>query len=800
MKPNQCILIVLLILISNSIIGQNCTYTFTGLVEDFHDKSPIVDATIHIKNLNRYAATDLDGKFSFKNLCAGKLIVEVSHVACDTQIIEINLTKNTHKVIDLEHHIEELNEVQVKSSIGVKTKTSQETLIKENIIEEYSDASLGDALKEVSGVSTLNTGNSIVKPIINGLHSSRILISINNVRLQDQDWGVEHAPNVDISAAGSISVIKGANALEYGGDAIGGVVVINPPKIILKDSLYGKTIISQQTNGRLASINTSINKSYQKGWFINGQASLKRAGDFEAPNYNLTNTSLKSFGINLSGGFKKFDKGFEIFVSHVSNEIGILRAAHIGSTTDLVNSINSGTPSVIRDFSYDINNPKQDVTHLLLKANFYKRFKGLGKFRLQYDFQQNERKEFDVRRGGRSSLAALDLNLKTHNVRADMKFDANPNKIFKIGISGGYQTNFPDPGTGVRRLIPDYDKYILGVYTLSELIFFNGLIFSSGIRYDFSHINAKKFYLKSRWNSLNYDQDFSAIILDDRGTQFLTDPTFNYHNLSASVGLSYEFDPKNSLLFNYGLSNRAPNPAELFSDGLHHTAARIELGDLRIRPESSHRISSTYKYSGEKFKASVEGFYNFIDDFIYIEPSGTETTIRGAFVVWSYKQIKANLFGLDSDISYQINDNFSIRNRSSYIKGKDLSSNRALIDIPPFKTVNTIQYSNNKWNDFYANLESDFNARQNDFPNNNFTTFVATTNTNELVDISTPPNAYHLLNFSTGFNFKLSKTKVGINLFVNNILNTTYRDYLNQLRFFADDIGRNFKIQLKLNY
>ncbi len=800
MKLNHRILIVLLFLISKTIISQNCTYTFSGLVEDFHDKSPIIDATIHIKNLNRYAATDLEGKFLFKNLCTGKLIIEISHVACDTQVLEINLKKDTHKIIDLEHHIEELKEIQVKSATGIKTKTSQETLIKENVIEKHSNESLGDALKEISGVSSINTGNSIVKPIINGLHSSRILISVNNVRLQDQDWGIEHAPNVDVNAAGSISVIKGANALEYGGDAIGGVVVINPPKIILKDSLYGKTIISQQTNGRLASINTALNKTYQKGWFINGQASLKRGGDFEAPDYNLTNTGIKSLGVSLSGGFKKFDKGFEIFVSHVSNEIGILRAAHIGSTSDLVNSINSGIPTVIRDFSYDINNPKQDVTHLLLKANFYKRFKGLGKFSIQYDFQQNERNEFDVRRGGRSSLAALDLNLKTHNFKADMKFDANPNKIFKIGISGGYQTNFPDPGTGVRRLIPDYDKYLLGVYTLSELIFFNGLIFSSGIRYDFNHIDAKKFYLKSRWNSLNYNQDFSSIIIDDRGTQYLTDPTFNYHNLSASVGLSYNVDSKNSLLFNYGLSNRAPNPAELFSDGLHHTAARIELGDLRIRPESSHRISSTYKFKGEKFKASVEGFYNFIDDFIYIEPSGTETTIRGAFVTWSYKQIKANLFGLDSDISYQINDQFSIRNRSSLIKGRDLSNNRPLIDIPPFKTVNTLHYFNKKWNDFYANLESEFNARQNDFPNNNFNTFIATSNTNELVDISTPPNSYHLLNFSTGINFKLSKTKIGLSLFVNNILNTSYRDYLNQLRFFSDNLGRNFRIQVKLNY
>jgi iron complex outermembrane receptor protein len=37
-------------------------------------------------------------------------------------------------------------------------------------------------------------------------------------------------------------------------------------------------------------------------------------------------------------------------------------------------------------------------------------------------------------------------------------------------------------------------------------------------------------------------------------------------------------------------------------------------------------------------------------------------------------------------------------------------------------------------------------------------------------------------------------------LAVSNLLNTNYRDYLNRQRFFADDLGRNFTLQLKLNY
>ena len=234
MKSN-CIILMLMLVFFSTAYGQKCEYTFSGLVEDFHDKSPIVGATVYIKNQNKYAVTNIEGKFTIKNVCSGKIIVEVSHVACESQTIERNISKNTYLVIDLEHHEEELNEVNIKGVTGLKTKTAQETVLKSNVLEKNSDATLGDALKNISGVSSINTGNSIVKPVINGLHGSRVLVSFNDVRLQDQEWGVEHAPNIDINAANSISVIKGANALQYGGDAIGGVVILNPKNNILKD-------------------------------------------------------------------------------------------------------------------------------------------------------------------------------------------------------------------------------------------------------------------------------------------------------------------------------------------------------------------------------------------------------------------------------------------------------------------------------------------------------------------------------------------------------------------------------------
>lgn len=781
--------------------SQECSLSINGTIKDFHDGTLIQDATIYIKQIEKYTTSNSNGVFSINDLCKGNYTLVISHISCEDKTIEIDLTDSKIISVFLEHHIEELSEVTVKSSGAKKTRTSQETLIKIDDIEKYSSASLGDALKQVSGVTSINTGNTIVKPVINGLHSSRIAIISNGVRLQDQEWGIEHAPNIDVNATEGISVIKGADALAYGGDAIGGMVVLNPSKVILKDSLYGKAIISGQTNGRGGTFSGTLSKTYENGWYVTGQGTYKRFGDFEAPDYNLSNTGLDSKSFSINSGYKTFEKGFNVFYSYVDNTIGILRASHIGNVEDLVNAINSQEPIVVNDFSYDINAPRQEVKHHLAKVEFYKRLKSFGKLNLQYDFQLNNRLEFDIRVGDDRDKAAVDLELKTHTLKANLKIDNNTNNTYHIGVSGSFQNNFADPDTGVSRLIPDYDRYDFGAFAISALRISDNTLINVGARYDFTRYDAKKFYATSRWEERNYDLDFSDIIIDDLGTQLLTNPVFNYHNISASAGMTYDINEYNTLKFNYSLSNRAPNPSELFSDGLHHSAARIELGDLRIDTETSNRIGLGFYHKKDKLSLNLEAFTNFINDFIYLIPTGTEQTIRGAFPVWEYNQTSATLYGIDFTGSYNISDTWSINNKSSLTKGWDRSNDIAIIDMPPFETETTLSFNKTEWKNLNLNLISQLVLRQNEFPNNNFETFVPTTNEFTLVDISTPPSGYHLLHFNGSFEQKLNnRMTLTFGIQINNVLNTSYRNYLNRLRYFADDLGRNFLLQTKLNF
>ena len=499
-------------------------------------------------------------------------------------------------------------------------------------------------------------------------------------------------------------------------------------------------------------------------------------------------------------GLNRFDYGLEGYYSYYNTTIGILRSAHAANASSQIRAINSNEPLIIRNFTYGIEYPNQDVKHQLARIKGFKNFESLGRVNFQYDYQKNKRFEYDIRRGNDRDTPALDLELDTHTVLVDVKkaYDALE---LKYGIMGRFQTNFANPDTGIRRLIPDYNKYDYGVYIIGDYKINDKWQVESGIRFDYSFIDAFKYYKNSVWIERGYDLLFPDIVVNELSTQLLTNPKLEFNNLSATLGFNYNISENSSLFFNQSMASRAPNPSELFSDGLHHAIARIELGDLRFKSEIGHKTDLTYRFESERFNFSVNPFYNLIQDFILIEPTGLRETIRGNFQVWEYRQTEVQLFGVDIDASYNLNKALKFTHQLSLVKGYERGNNLPLINMPPVNTKNQISYSNQKLNNLKLSLESEYVFAQNEYPDNNFEVYIPVLETTETLDISTPPNAYHLLKLNGSMDFKVSKTaalKVGLEL--TNLLNSSYRSYLNLLRYYADDLGRNFLLNLKLNY
>ncbi|MGJ8685464.1 MAG: TonB-dependent receptor [Nonlabens sp.] len=800
------------------VTAQDCTYSIEGTIKDYHDNSVLELATIYIEPLQKTINSDVNGYFKIDKLCAGTYTITVAHIDCDPKTMTINLTSSQKIEVLLEHHVEDLEAVKVVAHVHDNKNSSQAaTRVSKEILQNYSGATLGDALASVPGVSALKTGNSVVKPIVHGLYGSRVTIVNDGMRQQDQEWGIEHAPNIDVNTASNIQVIKGASALRYGGDAIGGTIVIEPARIISKDTLNGTFISQLQTNGRGGSLTGTVNNYRKNGWYQKATMTYKRLGDYDAPDYVLSNTGSETAAINLGLGYRKFEYGASLKYSFYNSTLGILRASHIGNAADLVNSINSGAPAVINDFTYDIDAPRQEVNHHSLQLGAFNRFAGFGKLEVDYALQLNNRKEYDIRRGANAGRASMDMDLQTHTAAAHLLIDYLSNTTLETGVDGMFQINTPNPDTGVRRLIPDYTAFKAGFFTSVTHKVKENWVVDAGIRYDHYKIDADKFYQQSRWESLGYDDQYPQFEVRQEGNQILTNPVIDYNLLAITAGTKYNFNEYYDVAVNLSTANRAPNPSELFSDGLHHALATIELGRLDLKKEQSYKLNTTFHLKKGSLDLEMNPYVNLVNDYIQLIPTGIETTTRGAFPVYQYEQLNASLYGVDvsasydfwvrqpliqdtgSEITFKVKKLINWSSNFSYIHGTNTDANEPLIDMPPAQFNNTITWFDAFDTGLNILVSNQTVLQQTRFPDNDYIVSVPNNSggfQDALVEISQTPAAYSLWNAGVSYAFAKAKLK----LTVNNLLNTNYRNSLNRQRFYADDVGRDIQLQFIYNF
>jgi len=770
----KCLLFILSILFLNS-FSQDCLLKINGSVLDEHDRSNLGYATVYIQELQQGTSTDSNGYYEFNNICAGKYTFIVEHIGCTADTVIITISKSIKKDFFLEHHAEELNEIVTISSKNEKTNTQTTTIISQNELSKLEGKDLGNILSTIAGVNQLKTGTTISKPIIHGLSGDRISIVSNGVKLETQDWGSEHAPEIDPFASNSIKVIKGVGSLEYGTDAMGGIVLMEPPLLKKQQHLNLNVSVIGQTNGHGITTSAKIEHGFKKqiAYFIQG--TYKRLGDQQTPHYNLANTGLQEG--NLSAGFGVLKKGWEIntYYALFNQTLGILKSSHIGNITDLQNAIASNEPLIIEPFTYKIENPKQKIAHHLAKINIVKFFSNQSHLDLTYSFQLNNRKEYDIRRSGRSDIPALDMHLTSNNLLGSY----NRIKRFKkndISLEGKSGFNFlakhnaNNPETGIRPLIPDYYQYGIGVFDMEKL-HIKRFVLEAGARYDYTRFYAYKFDNKN----------------------VLQKPVFNFHTYAFSLGASWKNKTDNlQLQTNISYSSRFPNASELFSEGLHHGIAALEYGNDKLKPEHGVKWVNTIATNYKKYIQAEATFYvNRINDFIYLAPLPDPVlTIRGAFPAFQYYQSNARLLGFEVTVNSEPTTFLSLTLRSSIIRGKNVSLKDNLIYMPSDR----ISASFDVHHDFkkIKNVHFGMNVQH---------VFKQTKTPQLIADYKVAPNAYTILNADAGFDYTANqKHKISFSITGENITNAVYRDYLNRFRYYSDELGWNLIFRLKYTF
>jgi iron complex outermembrane receptor protein len=402
-------------------------------------------------------------------------------------------------------------------------------------------------------------------------------------------------------------------------------------------------------------------------------------------------------------------------------------------------------------------------------------------------FQRNQRKEF----GDASNITTPDayFDLKTFNYSGKFHLPYVNNWKTTVGITGMVQNN---RNRGEEALIPNYESFDLGGFVFTHYAK-NKMALSGGIRLDNRHLNSRS-------------------LIEDSNTKFAAF-TKSFANLSGNAGVSYLPSDQLTLKLNLSRGFRAPNMAELSSNGAHEGTNRYEIGNKDLKSEISLQLDAGIEISSRHVSFAANLFYNHIDNFIFYQK--VLNTLGGDSIlideesgnnlnVFEFRQHNSNLYGgeVNIDIHPHPLDWLHFQNTIAYTRAlftKQIEGTKNIPLIPAARWVSELKGSFLTKGQFvrnlYASIESDYTFKQ----NHPFTAFNTETET----------KSYMLINASLGTDItNKGKTLFTLHLAANNLADVAYQNHLSRLKYTSINnvtgrqgvynMGRNFSVKLKV--
>ncbi|MBF2707460.1 TonB-dependent receptor [Flavobacterium soyangense] len=731
------IIITLILGFSAILQAQN---TISGKITDTK-KQPLIGVSIYAPELHKGTSTDENGKYTLENLPNGKLKLTLAFIGFTTQNKTINLQQNeTTLDIILDETAFQIDEVIVSTAFN-KIQTQNVMKVEHSSIKELQKkgtATLIEGLATIPGVSQVSTGTSIGKPVIRGLSGNRVLVYSQGVRLENQQFGDEHGLGLNDAGVESVEVIKGPASLLYGSDALGGVLYFNPEKFANANTF--KVNYNQKLFSNTLGSNSSLGiKTSTDNWKFSARGTYDIHSDYTIPDGNrVTNTRYNETDFKTGIGYSNSKFSSVLRYNFNKLDLGIPE-----------NGVAEQTTSKKTDY------PSQAIDNNLLSLNNIFFFKN-SKLDVDLGYIANDRSEL-----AEGNIAVLHMKLKTFNYDAKYHLPKLGKIESILGIQGMQQTN---KNSGEKYLIPDAKTNDFGIFGTGNYEWKTNVI-QAGIRFDNRKISSE-----------------SHGIIGNEGYFETLDKS--YDSFNASVGYKTNLAKNFILRGNLASGFRAPNLAELTSNGVHEGTNRYEIGNPNLKTEQNVQTDLNLEYKNSHLEFFANGFYNSVNNYIYTSPAGTQ--ING-FDVFDYVQNKANLFGGEIGLHFHPHPLDWLHFESSFetVTGKKQNGN--FLPLIPA----------NNWNN---TISTDFNIKK--WLEEGFATLnvSSTFNQNNVSGFETKSNGYTLVNLGFGGKIKLGKTAFDINLNANNLFDKTYIAHLSRLKTDGiPNIGRNIVLGLNFN-
>ncbi|HHH55275.1 MAG TPA: TonB-dependent receptor [Bacteroidetes bacterium] len=435
----------------------------------------------------------------------------------------------------------------------------------------------------------------------------------------------------------------------------------------------------------------------------------------------------------------------------MNKSYGLFRLYYDYNRPKLGMCVNSAIPLTTEN-SRDNKIWYQDLTnHIISTRNtlFFEKYK----VDINASYQMNNRKLQTDENKPVFEVVDMDLNSFSYEVKTYLPSTASSEYI--VGIQGANKTNRNHEAPN--HILPDANVNDFAFFGLAKHTFFEKLKTQAGIRYDFRSIATEA---ETNKDAVNTD----------------------YGNISASLGATYKINENILLRSNFASAYRTPNIAELTENGMH--GARYEQGNPELKSQRSYEADLSAHFHSKFVMVDVSGFYNGINDYIFIAP--TNDTIASGDKIYRYSQTNSGIYGGELAIGILPIDWLNFKTSYAYLIGKQDDGSYL-----PFIPQNKLRF------------ELKFQKQKLAFLKNSFFKVggLYAGKQNHPAMFETETDSYFLLNVGIGTNIKLANQIVSLSVQANNLLNETYIDHLSTLKGMGYyNIGRNISVNLKIPF
>lgn len=759
---NKILFFTLVILAATNVHAQ---YLVKGKITD-QNGDPLVGASILLHQSQSGTVSQDDGTYQFSIPSNLKVItLEFTYVGYRTQAKTIDLTTDGSNEYTLDIQLEqsqlELQEITITAGF-IKQKDEVpypiETVKKKDIVTT-GEVNLSRAIARIPGIYFTNFGLGGGQPVIRGLTNTNLVMLNNGIKQEVFQFSSNHPFLVDESTASHVEIIKGPASLQYGSDAVAGVVNVIRERPAKPNSIEGD-VVSQyhsNTNGYLNSI--GVKGSLEK-FFFGVRGSLKSHEDYSDGDDNVVgNTRLNEGNLSLNTGYRS-DRGlFTLNYNYTDAEYGIQNGPQINlfdnplSTTLL-------TENRKNEVWY------QDLENHLVTTNSTVFF-GKNTLNVDLGYQSNTRELIAGGINPQNELVApqvvsMVMNTFTYNTKFKMPM-GDHNLIF--GVNGAILNNEADE-TKPNVPMPDAEINDIGIYVIDDFQLSENLILTSGLRYDYR--NMKSFPV--------------ATTNTDR---FEVDNTYN--SLNGSLGVTYNFTENQFLKANLARGFRSPNIPELTQNGIH--GGRFERGNPNLDAQSNYQLDLTYHLHTNWATLNIAPFFNTINNYIYLVQTNEDAPIGGG-KIFQHVQNDANLYGGEIALDIHPVTWLGIHGSYSVIRA-DITDDNEGIDHPTFTPQDRLTGEIKVQQDKLGFLKRPYFSVE-------VMNFFEQTRTGQN-EASTP--AYTLINARIGASLAIGKQDLNLFITGNNLANETYFDHLSVTKPLGlNMMGRNIMFGLQLPF